>query len=113
MLGKEAETMEEKKPIEESLENLEKASGGANFGTDNADEICFAIGNIYPDFVQIDSPKWPCPKCGSWNVGNYDPGTIYQMRVYCKDCGFFGCRDGGDDLFWNNDIADELDKLGL
>ena len=54
--------MEEKKPIEESLENLEKASGGANFGTDNADEICFAIGNIYPDFVQIDSPKWPGQK---------------------------------------------------
>ena len=105
--------MKEKLPKEESLENLEKASGGQNFGTAHAVDICIAIGNIYSDLIRIDPPKYPCPKCGSKNVGNYDPGTLWQMRVYCKNCGFFGCRDGGDDLFWNNDIADELDKLGL
>ena len=102
-----------KRIIEGPMEKLEKASGGVNLGTEDADKICFAIGDIYTDYVRVDPPKWPCPKCGSWNVGNYDPGTIYQMRVYCKDCGFFGCRDGENDEWWGDDIEDELENLGL
>lgn len=105
--------MKECKTKKISEDGLEKVSGGVNFGTENAEKICDAIGEMYTDLIRINPPKYPCPECGSWNVGNYDPGKLYQMRVYCKDCGFFGCRDGGDDLLWNNDIADELEKLGL
>ena len=48
--------------------------------------------------VRIDKPKWCCPKFGSWDVANYDPDRWFlQMRVYCKKCGFYGCRDGDDD----------------
>ena len=68
MLDEEAETMEEKKPIEESLENLEKASGGANFGTDNADEICFCdrqyISGFCSDrFTEMAMPKMRLMEC--------------------------------------------------
>ena len=42
----------------------------------------------------VSPPKWPCPKCGSWSVTNIDYSFLMQMRVHCKDCGFFGCRDG-------------------
>lgn len=46
----------------------------------------------------MDRPKYACPKCGSYNVANYDTGKwFYQLRVYCKNCGFYGCRDGDDD----------------
>ena len=113
ILKEETEIMKEKRKIEVSEETLEKVSGGQDFGTYNADKICNSIGHIYSDYPQVDPPKYPCPKCGSWNVGNYDPGSMYQMRVYCKDCGFFGCRDGGDDIFWGNDILDELKGAGL
>lgn len=108
--------MKEKKAkriIEVPVEKLESVSGGTYFGTSKADKVCDAIGEIYTDYVRVNPPKWPCPKCGSWNVGNYDPGTIWQMRVYCKDCGFFGCRDGDDDDEWGDDIADELEEMGI
>ena len=105
--------MKEKRKIEVSEETLEKVSGGQYYVTDNADAVCSAIGEIYSDFIRVNPPKYPCPKCGSKNVGNYDPGAIYQMRVYCKDCGFFGCRNGFDDIFWGNDILDELKDMGL
>ena len=52
------------------------------------------VGEISDPYPQVNPPKWPCPKCGSWNVINYDPGVIYLMRVKCKDCHFYGCRDG-------------------
>ncbi len=38
--------------------------------------------------------KYPCPKCGSWYVANFDPGFFYQMRVICPNCGFRGTRSG-------------------
>ena len=92
---------------------LTTINGGRNLGTKGADRICNGIGNIWNDYVKLESPKYPCPKCGSWNVGNYDPGTLYQMRVYCKDCGFFGCRDGDDDELWGNEIELELYRSGV
>lgn len=36
-----------KRIIEVPMEKLEKASGGVNLGTEDADKICFAIGDIY------------------------------------------------------------------
>ena len=47
---------------------------------------------------RVDPPKWKCPKCFSWDVTNYDPGWLSQMRVHCKNCGFWGCRDGSPDF---------------
>ena len=101
------------KRIPLSTDNLERVSGGSNYGTENADEICLAIGDMFTDLALIDTPKWPCPKCGSWNVGNYDPGVFFQMRVYCKDCGFFGCRDGEDDALWDPEIKKQLKEWDL
>lgn len=96
-----------------SEDGLEKTIGGVNFGTEKADEICDAIGEIFEDCERVKPPKYPCPKCGSWNVGNYDVGSFFQMRVYCKNCGFFGCRDGGNDKFWNDELVDILENMGL
>ncbi len=45
-------------------------------------------------FEEVSPPKYPCPKCGSWNVKNTDPGIWWQMRVICYDCSFRGPRDG-------------------
>ena len=49
---------------------------------------------FHEDWQQVTPIKWPCPKCGSRNVLNLDPGALWQMRVFCGDCGFYGCRDG-------------------
>ena len=65
-------------------ELLDEVSGGGLW-----DWVC---GWFETDLV--DPPKYPCPKCGSWNVRNYDPGAFYMMRVACNDCHFWGCRDG-------------------
>lgn len=51
---------------------------------------------------KVNPPKWPCPKCGSKNVSNYNPGFLLQMRVFCKDCGFLGCRDGSNPFGWHD-----------
>ena len=48
------------------------------------------------DVEFVSPPKYPCPVCRSWNVSNADPGFCYQMRVVCRDCGAFKCRDGSD-----------------
>lgn len=95
------------------MKDLEKVSGGHHFGTDNAYDKCYWVGHIYSDLIRVDPPKYPCPECGSWNVGNYDPGNLWQMRVYCKDCGFFGCRDGGDDILWAGFIREHLKEKGI
>ena len=68
-------------------EMLDEVSGGGLW-----DWVC---GWFETDLV--DPPKYPCPKCGSWKVRNYDPGTFYMMRVACNDCHFWGCRDGTPD----------------
>ena len=66
---------------------LDEVSGGGLW-----DWVCgwFAID-------LVDPPKYPCPRCGSWKVRNYDPGSFYLMRVACNDCHFWGCRDGSPD----------------
>ncbi len=46
--------------------------------------------------IDYEDPKFPCPVCGSWNVGNADPGLFRYMRVVCFDCGAFRDRDGDD-----------------
>lgn len=40
----------------------------------------------------IDKPEYPCPKCRSWNVENYNPGFLWKMRVLCLQCGYEGVR---------------------
>ncbi len=39
---------------------------------------------------EVFPPMHPCPKCKSKNVKNYDPGGMFQMRVKCLDCGYWG-----------------------
>ena len=89
-------------------DELDNVNGGRNFGTFKAEEKYLAIGYIWKEYVRLDEAKYPCPECGSWNVGTYDPGWQYLMRVCCKDCGFFGCRDGSDDDKWGNEIEYNL-----
>ena len=92
----------------QSEDELERVSGGRLLLSGNADDIYYAIGDIYNDYLLVEPPKYPCPRCGSWNVGNYDPGTIWQMRVFYKDCRFFGCRDGYADELWGELIEKKL-----
>ena len=81
-----------KKKIDEmSDEELDQIAGGKDIPYGTAKELKYV--------------KWACPKCGSKNVINYDPGVWYQMRVACRDCGFYGCRDGEA-----NSITDEQRK---
>ena len=54
-----------------------------------AEEYCNLL-----DVKLVSPPKYPCPKCGSWDVKNYDPGWFYRMRVICTKCGAFCERDG-------------------
>ena len=81
-------------------DELEKTTGGIYLETGKLPhyrDIASAIAS-HPEFVSwLKTPKWPCPKCGSWKVENYDPGDLYQIRVYCHDCGWYGCRDGEED----------------
>ena len=111
--------MEEKEMKEIEIVDEDKintVTGGRNFGHGDwkvEQEKYLAIGYMWRDFPRLETPKYPCPKCGSWNVGNYDPGDLYLMRVYCKDCGFYGCRDGTDDDKWGNEIEYRLYRDGL
>ncbi len=41
----------------------------------------------------VEPPKYRCPKCGSRNVKNWDPGVLSNMVVKCQSCGFEGSRD--------------------
>lgn len=56
----------------------------------------------YGSLHSLESVKYACPKCGSWEVFNYDPGVFYEMRVACTECGFYGTRKGEA-----NTISDE------
>ena len=100
--------MNENKPkkISLSAENLKKISGGYDLGTKNSESIARSLSNVNP-------PKYPCPKCGSWNVANNDPGALFKMRVYCQNCGFYGCRDGEEDEYFTGHVVEELRKIGL
>lgn len=91
------EIKKEVKPEELTDETVEKTTGGRLFSTYYADDIAHEIGQVFEGLKRTDEVTRPCPRCGSWNVANYDPGTFYQMRVYCKECGFYGCRNGDDD----------------
>ena len=59
---------------------------------ENAKKYMLALGYK----VEFGNPKYPCPVCGSRNVGNADPGIFRYMRVICYDCGAFRDRDGDD-----------------
>ena len=91
-----------KKAIEIDDQQLDKISGGRNFGT-----------------YKSQKKYWPLATYGKIMLGwmkqntHYDPGTLFQMRVYFKDCGFFGCRDGSDDDRWGNEIEYSLYRDGL
>ena len=74
---------EEKEKL--SLDELEGAAGGMGLFADRDDERNYT----YRDEV---TPEYFCPKCGSRDVRNYDPGPAWQMRVKCLSCGYFGCR---------------------
>lgn len=94
--------MENKEPIKslEELtdEELDLASGGVYITSyDNCPSIWRDNDNYLAGlYSRVSPPKYACPKCGSWDVSNYDPGIFFQMRVFCKTCGFYGCRDGSD-----------------
>ena len=77
-------------------EDVQEVAGGAYDGTYEQDpQGWINQDNWYARHRErVNPPKWPCPKCGSWEVTNLDPGALYMMRVHCKACGFFGCRDG-------------------
>ena len=91
-----------------NLKELTACLGG--MGVALPDEVLDAVaggGDLFEDIVGmfqfyelVDPPKWPCPKCGSWNVLNHDPGAFRQIRVQCRDCRFFGCRDGSPDTLY-------------
>ena len=98
---KKIENKENEKTIELSDEKMNEAVGGTDVYWSTYDEdpsywnyrdkvFCERYGK------RVNPPKWPCPKCGSNEVSNYDPGAFYQIRVFCKKCGFLGCRDGSN-----------------
>lgn len=77
---------------EMSAEELDNVAGGSTVSTDKIfDWLRDNIEGFNKDYVT--PPKYPCPKCGSWNVDNIDIGVFYQMRVRCHDCGHYGVRD--------------------
>ena len=52
-------TENKKSTIPEALsdDDVERISGGLNFGTANADSIADEIGKVYVGVVRIDNPK--------------------------------------------------------
>ena len=77
-------------------EALDAMAGGDDFWS-QFKEFDKTITEPSTPYPPVKPPKWPCPKCGSWNVFNYDPGVFRLMRVRCLDCCFYGCRDGSPD----------------
>jgi len=73
-----------------TIDDLDQAAGGMSLFQDHDDEANYTYRDLY------NPPKYRCPKCGSRNVLNYDPGEVWQMRVKCNDCGYFGCRGDAD-----------------
>ena len=93
------------KMMEMSDEELNEIAGGKDvyFIPYNQDPSYWDwLDNKYEKQFEkkVNPPKWPCPKCGSKEVSNYDPGAFLQMRVFCKNCGFLGCRDGSNPFGW-------------
>lgn len=85
--------MEDRKTNELSDEKLNEVAGGGLLG-----DIKTAFSEIdYEKCKVVNPPTWACPSCKSWDVTNYDPGMLYQMRVKCHNCGFSGARDGTPD----------------
>ena len=83
--------MEEKDKIELSEKELNEVSGG------------FPENEQYyrAHFAMLAPPKYPCPRCGSWNIINFDPGVLYVMRIACYDCDYVGER-GDTETHWDN-----------
>ena len=63
-----------------AIEDLDEAAGGWNISEKS----------LYK--YELARPIYCCPKCMSKNVKNYDPGDIFEMRVKCNDCGYYGER---------------------
>ena len=86
--------MEDRKAIERleelSDEELDAASGGVYITTYAKEPGLWNDNDRYLAgmYKRVSPPERRCPKCYSWNVANYDPGPLFQMRVFCKDCGF-------------------------
>lgn len=76
--------------IELSDEALEAVAGG--FVSIRIEKTVTFIDGL--KCKEVDTVKYPCPKCGSWNVKNYDPGWFRQMRVAClqQNCRYRGIR---------------------
>ena len=90
-------TLQQKEETKElSDQELQEAVGGYYSGTYDQDPQGWLNQDDWfsNSMDRISKPKWPCPRCGSWDVTNFDPGWFQQMRVHCKKCGFWGCRDG-------------------
>lgn len=93
------ENKEQIKSLEEmTSEELDAVSGGVYITTYEKEPNLWLQNDSYLArlYKRVSPPKYPCPKCSSKEVGNYDPGPLFQMRVFCKACGFYGCRDGSD-----------------
>lgn len=61
-----------------SMDELDEAAGGGN--------------REFPFGKYLSETKFRCPKCGSCNVRNFDPGWFWVVRIECNDCGYYGER---------------------
>ena len=77
--------------------------------TPHGKDIGYAIGSFW-EFTMKER-EFPCPKCGSKNAENYDPNPFRLMRVYCRDCGWYGCRDGSEDDKWGPTIKAFIEAI--
>ena len=91
--------MEENKNLTE--EELGKVAGGgisaampANLTREQFEEEVIRIYVNGRKWNRV-AVKYGCPKCGSMDVINLDPGELYKMRVACLKCFSICDKDGG------------------
>lgn len=76
-----------------NLEELENVFGGAIIPHDQIDAFHEEIMKKYASYMHI----YDCPNCHGYHCWNLDPGIFRQMRVLCRECGFWGTWTGGED----------------
>ena len=85
-------------------EELPKSLSDSELADDSLDKVAGGKLGSGEKLIDSEGQHWtvydtgdlyPCPKCGSTEVENWDPGPYKKMWVKCFHCQYWGERGSG------------------